>query len=488
MLAFALAAALVAADPPQTGAPSGVAAAGDVIAFAHDQRIEAFAGARRVNIAGRDPAVAAASDGTAIVASRRGSSLIARIRRPGAGFARTIRLGAAREYRVAAAPGGWVAAAWLSPAARRVEAAVVDPAGKVRHELLERGKDLRLSAPRVGIDQQGGAAVAWTFAGRKARRVTLVRTIAGRSWTRADGERVLEEATDVGLAVAPGGHALLAWATPRGVRVSLDYGDPQTLAAVRDAGSPAVSLAEDGSAVVAYATGMDIVAVDRAQAGPWSAPHKITGADPPSPGSENGDDVVIATTLAADGRALAGWAPGAIASGVAGGAWSPAQTVSSPVRLAPDPPLLALDASGTPFALWLEITQSTLAGRIHGVSLASVAPLPDTKPPTLTTRLPDSVAVSRNGAFSFSIPVACDEACDVRVNVYNASGRGAGYDLRELSLPAGGQATVRLSPSPYDERAEVKRQRPKRVRILVEVADRAGNLATAAGTARVQRR
>ena len=142
----------------------------------------------------------------------------------------------------------------------------------------------------------------------------------------------------------------------------------------------------------------------------------------------------------------------------------------------------------SPFALWSELTQSTLATRIHGARLATDAPLPDTKAPTLTTRLPESVAVAKNGAFSFSIPVACDEACDVRINVYNANGRGAGYDLRELSLPAGGTATIRLSPSPYDERADVKRERPTRIRILVEAADRAGNLATAAVTARVQRR
>jgi len=167
----------------------------------------------------------------------------------------------------------------------------------------------------------------------------------------------------------------------------------------------------------------------------------------------------------------------------AGGAWTAAQELSSPLRLA-DPPLAALDAAGVPFVLWVEITQSTLEGRVHGARLMPDAPL-DTTPPKLTTKLPDRVDVARNGAFAFRVPVACDEACDVRVDVYNADRQGAGYDLRELSLPAGGRATVRLSPSPYDERTEVRIERPKRMRILVRAADRAGNVASAEGTARV---
>jgi len=474
MLALALAAALVAADPPQTGEPSGVVAAGDVIAFSYYERIAAFAGATRVRIAGRDPAVAAASDGTAIVASKKRGNLVARIRRPGAGFARTVRLGAnSHDYHVAAAPGGWSAAAWVNPIPPRVEAAVIDPAGKVRHRVLARGRDLDVSSPQIGIDGRGRATVAWVFVRHRTSRVTVVRTVAGRDWTRKDGA----VARALGLAVSPSGHILLAWTTPSGLRASLDDGTPQTLAEAPLPTPPSVSLADDGSALIAYAAREKVFALDRTPAGTWSAPQAI--------GEEA--DPAIATTLAADGRAFVGWTsfPGAVVAVRAGGTWTPGQIVSSPVRLA-DPPVVGLDAAGNPFALWHEFQQSTFAGRIHGVKLGTAPP--DTTAPTLTTRLPGRVEVARSGAFSLRIPLACDEACDVRIDVYDAHAVQPGYVLRELSLPAGGHTTVRLSPRPEDEREFVKQQRPKRIRILVRAADRAGNLATAAVTARVRRR
>jgi hypothetical protein len=65
-----------------------------------------------------------------------------------------------------------------------------------------------------------------------------------------------------------------------------------------------------------------------------------------------------------------------------------------------------------------------------------------------------------DGAFAFRIPVACDEACDLRVDVYDAK--------------------------PW--RRRLRRHGARLRRILVRAADRAGNVATAAVTARVQRR
>ena len=239
MLALALAATLVAADPPQAGLPNDVAAADDVIAIGYDGRTAALTGGTTVPIAGEYPAVAAASDGTAIVASKSRGRLVARIRRPGQRFAKTLRLGgnSHHHFRVAAAPGGWSAAAWVTPG----------------------------------------------------------------------------------------------------------------------------------------------------------------------------------------------------------------QKVSSPVRLA-DPPVVGLDAAGNPFALWHEFEQSTFIGRIHGAKLAD-APSTDMTAPTLIARLPERVTVAKSGAFSFSILVACDEACDVRIDVGPTQPGQPGYDLRELSLPAGGHATVRISPA-----------------------------------------
>lgn len=472
MLALALAAALVAADPPQTGRPDGVAAAGDVIAFDYDQRIEAFAGGAPVRIAGDDPAVAAASDGTAIVASESHGRLIARVRRPGQGWAKTVRLGGnSHAYRVAAAPGGWSAAAWVTPNPPRLDAAVIDPAGAVHRRVLGRGKKLDVSDPQVGIDGRGQATVAWVFSWRRTARVAVVRTDAGREWTRKDGA----EARAVGLAVNPGGHVLLAWTGPAGVGASLDDGTPRTLATTFTLNEPAVSLADDGSALIAYLAEEKVFAVDRAADGSWTAPRAI--------GDEAGEGVAAA--LAADGRAFVSWSafPGAVVAVRADGAWTPGRIVSSPVRLA-DPPVVALDAAGNPFALWHEFEQSTFAGRVHGARLG--APSADATAPTLTTRVPERVAIARNGAFSFRIRVACDEACDLRITVGPRRPDLLGYDLRELSLPAGGQAAVRIAPSGHDERQAVKDDRPERLPITIEAADRAGNLAVV--TTRIQRR
>jgi hypothetical protein len=261
------------------------------------------------------------------------------------------------------------------------------------------------------------------------------------------------------------------------MRASLDDGAPQTVAEVALPSPPAVALADDASAVIAYTADAKVFALDRAPDGSWSAPQAI--------GEEA--DLELASTLAADGRALVAWTsfPGAVVAVRAGGTWTPGQIVSSPVRLA-DPPVVGLDLAGEPFVLWHEFEQSTFAGRVHGARLG--APSADTTAPTLTTRLPDSVKVANSGAFSFTIPLACDEACDVRIDVGSTRPDLPGYDLRELSLPAGGQATVRIAPSTVDERRNVKAERPARMGITVEAADRAGNLATASVTARVQRR
>ena len=474
MLALALAAALVAADPPQNGAPSDVAAAGDVIAFGYDQRIEAFAGGAAIRIAGDHPVVAAASDGTAIVASKKRGSLVARIRRGGQGFAKTVRLGGnSHAYRVAAAPGGWTAATWVTPIPPRLEAAVIDPAGGVHRRVLGRGKKLDVSDPQIGVDGRGQATVAWVFSSGRTTRVAVVRTVAGREWTRKDGA----ESRTVGLAVSPGGHILLAWAGPNGVEASLDDGTPRTLAPLFTLSEPAISLADDGSAVVAYTADDKVFVLDRTAAGAWTAPQAI--------GDEGGEGV--ATALAADGTAFASWSafPGAVVAVRAGGTWTPGQIVSSPVRLA-DPPVVGLDATGEPFALWHEFKQSTFAGRVHGARLGERST--DATAPTLTTRVPERVKVANDGAFSFNIRVACDEACDLRVLVGPKRPDMLGYDLRELPLPAGGQATIRIAPSGNDERQAVKDDRPARMPITFEAADRAGNLAITSVTARVQRR
>ena len=479
LAASARADVLVPADPaPPARPPAGVSAARDLIAFGRSGSGDVFASGRRVRFAGEAPQVAAAADGTAIVVTRYARSVLARVRRGGR-FGKTVRVGgAARLVRLAAAPGGWTAVAWLDGLARRLSVAVVDPKGHVRRTVLERARDI--PPPAIGIDGSGHTTVAWTRNGT----VRFARGDAGKRWTQS--RLTASAAPEAGLAVAPGGHWLLAWAARDRVRATLDGGPPQTLAPGRAPGTPAPAVNDDGTALVAYPDDFQVFAVDRVANGPWTLPHRISGD--PQPRGGTGADSTVSSALAADGRAVVAWPAErtTAASGRAGGAWAAAQALSSPLRIA-DPPLAALDAAGVPFVLWVEITQSTLEGRVHGARLVPDVPL-DTTPPKLTAKLPDRVDVARNGAFAFRVPVACDEACDVRVDVYNANGKGARYELRELSLPAGGSATVRLSPSPYDERTEVRLERPKRMQILVRAADRAGNVASASVTARVQRR
>ena len=427
---------------------------------------------------GVGPGVAAAPDGTAVLAAvSRRSTLSARIRRPGRGFAQPVRLGGpAGVYALAAAPGGWAAVAWQRRDGHGIEAAVIDPAGAVRRAQLDHAGGT-FSAPVVGIDAAGRATVAWTRYRRGERqRVRVAR--GGPRWSRGrDVERAGRAPADpqwpqAGLAVTAAGHSLLAWAAPRGVRVSLDGAAPRTLARARSPGPPFAALAEDGSAVIAYAAASQVFAVDRAQAGPWSAPHRLSGDPSASAGgpaaertqrerAQRRDEPRSAPTAARWSRGRPTAPPSRRDAPAARGRRR--RTSSSPVRLADWPPDVALDQAGGPFVLWSEYEQSTLTDRIHGARLVpeAQAPPPDTTAPTLTTRLPESVEVAQDGAFSFSSPSpATRPATSASLAVTDArptdpASTSGSSRSRPAARPRSGSR-----PRIYDERRFVKRAQP----------------------------
>jgi hypothetical protein len=493
----------VPADPPPRTVV-GVEAAGDVVVFSILRRTEALAAGKPVAIEGVAPRLAVAPDGAAAIAALDRRGLFVRARRPGNRFARPRGLGRAELYDVAIAPGGWIAAAWLTRELNTVEAAVLDPRGHVRRSVLDRGdiKDA-FSLPQVGIDAHGRATVVWTrwreTGDYEATRQTVRVARYDRRWTSATtlgtGANPIFDVPEwplVGLAVTPRGHSLLAWATPRGIRASADGARPRTLAKLRTPGSPTVALAASGAAVVAFSQATEdgddpILAVDRGARG-WSKPHRISGTSEGIPshtsdGDDGAQDVALTSAIAADGRALVTWMTdgAAAAAGQAGGAWAPARRVTIPTRSLFAPPSAALDAGGNPWMTWVEGAVYDLRGRPAGARLVTDAPPPDTAAPALAATIPQTVRVG-----PVRVPVTCSEPCDVRVQI--TARPEFEFDLpdAEAVRAVASSATVTVRPFKFVLESW-RREPPPSLKIDVLASDRAGNVAQVTGTAKLRR-
>lgn len=522
LLAFAAPASadvLVPADPPADAA-WGVTAAGDIVAFEHRGGATAYAAGRRLPITGFSPAVAAAADGTAVVAALGRRGIVIRVRRPGQPFAAALALGgSASLYELAAAPGGWVAAAWLSPQADRVEAAVVDPSGKVRRALLDRGRNGKrswtvFSIPQVGIDAAGRATVAWSrwrlsddgYSGTR-QRIRVARSSRGwRTTDLAPGAEPIfgqPEWPLLDVVVTPGGRSLIAWATKRGIEASEDGRAPTTLARARRPGSPTAAMTDDRAALIAYSQAGRILAVDRAAGGAFGARHRLSGRPGPGPegappegypwpttdGDDGSDDVALTSALAVDGRAVVGWATGdgtAAATGRAGAAWTPAGKASLPTRMNDQPPVATLDGAGDPWLVWLESTVFADDSRARGARLVpdALAPAPDTTAPVLTAQLPTTARFGRR--LSLRVPVSCSEACDVRVRILlpDIAVPDLAFAVSARWLQPGASATVVITPRSVVQQ-EWREEPPREITVDVLATDRAGNTASAAGTVRI---
>ena len=395
---------------------------------------------------------------------------------------------------------------WLEPTlsgTTDVVVAVVAPDGSVRRAVLDRAgsedTEVFLSVPRIGIDAAGTATAAWPRVreGSRTRSVRLrtARSAGGATWSApADlptgSTRAAEQ---VELAVSATGHTLLAWATGRGIQASLDGEPAATLTGERNAGSPAPALADDGSALVAYAAPRRrIMAVDRPAGGGWPAPHRVSGTREGRPArfneSAGGPEIAdVASVVGADGRAVVAWETYtelgriAAAAGRLGGAWSGATAVSRATRWAQSPSL-ALGAGGAPQLLWEESTSLAHHEQLRGARLVpdAEAPAPDRRAPALSVRFPPRLRLS-HGRIRTRVSLRCSEACDARARLIV---HGSEFAPANRELGARRTSTVALATR-ADETRRLKRAR--RLRIAVLVTDAAGNTARRSRALRVRR-
>ena len=359
---------------------------------------------------------------------------------PGGGFGVPVPIGRARATDVAVAPGGWVALA------RDVDDAttttVLAPDG--RSTLGDRGpggspRARRSASTPAGLRRRPGrpstrATSATSCTCPAARREP---SAPGPTTSTPSGARRRSRSRSprLGARSSPGPTA--AASVPRSTAAS-----SERLSTEVGAGSPAVAVADDGSAVVAYAGMRERVLVaSRGAGGAWTLPRPARPAPGDTVGglAQNYLEMLIAGGR--DGvRAAVAWrAPDIVgdrafaASGRPGGEWTPAAPLLAVTRDAFSPELLVAP-DGTLRAAWSEL-RPRVGGDLFRAARLSPTPSPDTTPPAIDTRLPARTKLTRNGRVSFRIPVTCSEACDARVRVISRQGHESVVDVREL--PAG---------------------------------------------------
>lgn len=489
----------VPADPaplPEVGCSSS---AGDlVVAGSENKLFASIAGGPWAPVAGLDgcAAVATAADGTAAIvggsAAPGETAMI--VRRPGQAFGAPMAVGAIAEAAaVAVAPGGWAAVVWETDSDDVLMAMIVRPDGTSTRSIVARPRSSRRSPEsfgpaKVAIDAGGNAMIVWPhYQGGDVRFRTAQATAGGPARVSSDlaGVPIAADAFDL---VYAGGHGLLSWATKTGLQAMIDGHPVQTVDPTTSVARLATSLADDGSAVIAYASeGREIVAVDRAAAGGWASPHVLATAPKRLDGdytADSDDPPVPLALVLPGGRAVVAWGARrdgmlgvAATSGQAGGAWAPPTSLSSITRDA-FPTGFALTAAGVPQVLWIEI------GRGSGLYGATLAPAKlDATPPVVSARLPKRVAPTRTGRLSVRVRVRCSEACDARLvaTTGEVSGR---RDVRHVA--PGQAATLRLPGSSELEHELRSNPRSRRVRLELLVSDRAGNLVRQRQTVRVK--
>ncbi|MDA0169272.1 hypothetical protein OJ998_09260 [Solirubrobacter taibaiensis] len=475
----------VPADPAGPADAHCVDAAGDVVAVTRKVRegwvIEAsvgggpwqrLLGAPVRALYGFCPSVAAAADGTAVIA---GGQPIARIavRRPGGTFGTASALGrTGYDVALAAAPGGWVTAAWTRTGIRSLNSAlnalVIAPSGAVTRAVLDRGQGL--GGPRVVLGPDGTATVAWN--NQVTRRFAEFRGGAWGAPIELEGGSG-SRAGDGGLALAatPSGRRLFAWAADDGIRVQADGEPLAVVLPVTDGTAVAGALADDGSAIVT-ATGLanTTEAADRGPGGAWSVPHTISTGERTTDYTDTPGPPPFSVVVAPGGRAAAAWLAGAqiaAAGGQAGGAWGAATPVSLPTRSA-----YAFDLSLTGREPRL-LFGSPDGGPLRGALLAATAPV-DTSAPTFSAQVPRRLPGTKTGRITLPVAVQCEEACDARIEVDSET-----YAVRALG--AGEQTAVRLST-----RLDIGRAGDRRVAFRIIAGDRAGNVTRRRASVRVR--
>ena len=442
------------------------------------------------------PAVAANGSGAAVAAvpvlgrsgrRTRPQRLLAVVRdRPGAFALRTVMASVspadgAIAPAVAVAGDGRMLVAWQEylpgsldgrdrvavRAALRAPGGAFGPAQTLMDAAGEQAPDV---TPAAGFDAAGAATVAWARPLPARRRGTIAGLAAVEAATAPPGGTfgapavVTREAQDVAtiaLAVAPDGRALVAHDGDERVRVlERGPGEPgfsrRAVAGGDAAGAlelPAVALAPDGGAVVAWRAAGGTAAMARAGAGAFAPAATLARPDPGfgdggwtgyaasgGPPAET-DDGRLRVAAAAGGRAAVGWLAPAGRSGApaslrvataAGGRFAPPVTLGGPVRDAAVA-VPRLD-HGVPTTAWTDngVAARRPDGRLHlaGASAPRARPAP-----------PRVTATARPQALFHREPLAvtahCAAACDVRATI---APRPAASVQEEPALPAVGTA------------------------------------------------
>ena len=261
----------------------------------------------------------------------------------------------------------------------------------------------------------------------------------------------------------------------------LDGGPPTLVDSTSyDATTVAAAVADDGTALLAYArSSSEIVAVDRA-GGTWGAPRVLSAALPRDGESYDRSDSsgITLAAIAPGGRAVAVWGmsdrdePQVFAAvGQAGGRWGAARRLSSITRTAWP---AGLSADGTHVS-W---TEDGLG--VRGATLAPAAS--DTTAPGVSARLPTRIAPTRTGRFTVRVRVSCSEACDAQLALPGGE-YGSGSDV--AALAAGQPRTLTLRATGSLAHELLRDPKARRVRLRLSVTDRAGNVVRRGRTLRV---
>jgi hypothetical protein len=458
---------------------------------------EGAAAWRELGLVDACPQLQVAADGTAaLTAGDIGKGQLF-VRPPGGTFGAAIQLDGSPT--VAVAPGGWVAAAWVTDrdADREhrfaIKTLVSAPNGATTRQVAERAHFteanlVSLSQPMLSIATDGATTMVWTQSNLLSESPStprIGRATAGGAWTVANlpsgaEPRFADQLAQ--LAGSPNGHTLVTWINSDGVQAMLDAEPYGTIAYASESNGARPVVTDSGAALVTFGEdGGRVFAVEHPAGGGWLTAHQVSG----SLADSGMDGTTALGTIAPDGRAVVAWDGGSIighgslvaAAGRVGGAWSAPVALSSPVReldgwaLDPGP-------AGEPGLKWTEgdgYPADTSIQRSARLVADADAPAPDRTAPVISTRLRSRLPETSTGELRLRVPLRCSEACVARVD-FNGS-----VVVRDLA--AGEQTSFAMGLAGGSLLA---RPGLRKLRLEVLVADRAGNLTRRSQTVRVR--
>ncbi len=527
-----------------TGTPSGLAIFGPISARSSSTDLLAAGPAGTTRTARVDlgslvdcAAVATAPGGAAVVAgavqSRARVEVRAVVQDPGGAFAAPVTLGDTTddgpEVAAAVSPSGHAVVAWVQTRGAprsgdppfRIVAARRAPGGGFGafQRLTPWRRGLAFAGVHVtaGIDAGGVATVAWArpsaTRGRALSGELTVETASAAPGAAFVLQRLANrvlEATEVALAVAPDGWAVVAHAGSGGTRAfERAPGATRFSTAFRaelaEDRAPTVAIRDGGGAVVAWRHGseLDVAGVEataRPAAGTFPDARTVAapGNDDPNFGLSTAELSVVGpfpadegnwtlrSALAPDGRALLAWggsraaaAGGAliphVAAGTLAGAFGPPQALGSPVRdvngvapvFLPDGRAGLAWTDNVAFeAFGLRLPSGT--GRLH-LAVEAAAAAPEPALPRLRVRAHRTQRLFDGQRLK--VRATCDRACDLRAVLHDGS-----FDRGSITRTLLGAGTARFAFPSADPDLRARR----RSRVVVQATGPGGHALTGA--------